>query len=274
MSSRLLYGHGEEGKAPRAHTAVHPSRRTPWVSVLAAAGLTALLVLTAGEKGVALMAKTTALLLMLAFVASHLSLIRLRRRPAGPRVFRAPAWTPYAGIAVAALMLTQAPREAWLRAAGVLACGLALYAAMRREPRGAGETRRRLLAAAAAGLAAAFFWALLLSPFYFAAHRTGLPGRRGGPQDAFRHTLASAFAARYVSPGFVDWVTAATELGDSAHARMDRHNNRIGRDIGAAGGTPRELHRRVSERVAAGRVDSGDPQVTTWLPERRWSTGL
>lgn len=275
MASRLLYGMGDSGLAPRALARVHATRRTPWVAVLAAAGLTALLVLTAGEKGVALMAKTTALLLMLAFIASHLSLIRLRRRPAGPGVFRAPAWTPYAGIAVAALMLTQAPREAWLRALGVLACGLVLYAATRRKSRGAGETRRRrLLAAAVAGLLIAFFWTLLLSPFYVAAFRTGLPGMRGGPQDAFRHTLASAFAARYVSPGFVDWVTAATELGDSAHARMDRHNNRIGRDIGAAGGSPRELHRRVLERVAAGREDSGDPGVTTWLPERRWSTGL
>lgn len=133
MASRLLYGLGEEGLAPAALTAVHPSRRTPWVAVLAAAALTALLVLTAGEKGVALMAKTTALLLMLAFVSSHLSLIRLRRRPAGPGVFRAPGFTPYAGIAVAALMLSQAPRDAWLRAGAVLGAALLLWALIRRR---------------------------------------------------------------------------------------------------------------------------------------------
>lgn len=133
MASRLLYGLGEEGLAPAALTAVHPSRRTPWVAVLAAAALTALLVLTAGEKGVALMAKTTALLLMLAFVSSHLSLIRLRRRPAGPGVFRAPGFTPYAGIAVAALMLSQAPRDAWLRAGAVLGAALLLWVLIRRR---------------------------------------------------------------------------------------------------------------------------------------------
>jgi hypothetical protein len=48
-------------------------------------------------------------------------------------VFRAPVWTPYAGIAVAALMLSQAPREAWLRAGAVLAAGLLLYTLMRRR---------------------------------------------------------------------------------------------------------------------------------------------
>jgi basic amino acid/polyamine antiporter, APA family len=133
MASRLLYGMGDQGLAPRALSAVHRVRRTPWAAVLAAAGLTALLVLTAGEKGVALMAKTTAVLLMLAFVSSHVSLIRLRGRPAGPEVFRAPRLTPYAGIAVAALMLSQAPGEAWLRAGGVLAGGLLLWALMRRS---------------------------------------------------------------------------------------------------------------------------------------------
>jgi basic amino acid/polyamine antiporter, APA family len=133
MASRLLYGMGDQGLAPRALSVVHRFRRTPWAAVLAAAGLTALLVLTAGEKGVALMAKTTAVLLMLAFVSSHVSLIRLRGRPAGPEVFRAPRLTPYAGIAVAALMLSQAPGEAWLRAGGVLAGGLLLWALMRRS---------------------------------------------------------------------------------------------------------------------------------------------
>ncbi|MDX6770356.1 MAG: hypothetical protein SF051_12550 [Elusimicrobiota bacterium] len=129
-----------------------------------------------------------------------------------------------------------------------------------------------LLGFAAAGIS--FGWLLLLSPFYLTAMRTGLPGMRGGPQDAFRHTLASAFVARFVSPRAVDAVTDATESGRTRNSRMDRHNNRIGRDIGARGGSAAEVYRRVREQVAAGRVDSEDPAVTTWLPEKHWSVGL
>lgn len=131
--------------------------------------------------------------------------------------------------------------------------------------------------AALAGLTAAGLacgWFLLLSPFYLAAMGTGLPGMRGGPQDAFRHTLASAFVSRYLSPRVVDAVTDATESGRTRNSRMDRHNNRIGRDLGRLGGSPVELYRRVRAQVAAGRADSDDPAVTTWLPEKNWSVGL
>ena len=123
-------------------------------------------------------------------------------------------------------------------------------------------------------LAAVLAWPAALAPFYVAAWRTGLPGSRGGPQDAFRHVLASAFAARYISPRFVDWVTAGSERGRGRHARMDRHNNRVGRDLGAQGGGPGELYRRVKAKVAAGRVNAEDPDVVTWLPESQWTSGL
>lgn len=134
MASRLLYGLGDQGLAPKILARVHETRRTPWVSILLAAAVTAVLVLTAGEKGVALLAKTTAVLLMLAFLASHVSLIVIRRRaPAGPGVFSAPAFTPYAGIAACLLLLSQAPREAFLRAGVALALALALHGVLGRK---------------------------------------------------------------------------------------------------------------------------------------------
>jgi hypothetical protein len=133
---------------------------------------------------------------------------------------------------------------------------------------------RGALALAGAALVVSFAWALLLSPFYAAAMLTRLPGMRGGPQDAFRHTLASAFLSRYVSPAAVDWVTDATESGRTRNSRMDRHNNRIGRELGRGGASGAALYRLVREQVAAGRVDSDDPAVTTWLPEKSWSVGL
>ncbi len=134
MASRLLYGLGDQGLAPAILARVHETRRTPWVSILLAAAVTAALVLTAGEKGVALLAKTTAVLLMLAFLASHVSLILLRRRaPAGPGVFAAPAFTPYAGIFACLLLLSQAPREAFLRAGVALVVALALHGVLGRK---------------------------------------------------------------------------------------------------------------------------------------------
>lgn len=136
MASRLLYGMADQGMAPRALARIHSGRRTPWVAVLFTAGCTVALVLTAGEKGVATMAKTTAVLLMVAFLATHVSLIRIRmREPAGPRIFRAPRWVPYAGIAVSLLMLSQASREAYLRSGLVLLSGLVLYRLLKRTPR-------------------------------------------------------------------------------------------------------------------------------------------
>lgn len=134
MASRLLYGLGEQGLAPRVLSTVHPERRTPWVAVLVAAAATAALALSAGERGVATMARTTAVLLMLAFLAAHLSLIKLRAsEPAGRDVFRAPAFVPYAGIAACALMLSQASAQAWSRVGIALVAALALYAALGRS---------------------------------------------------------------------------------------------------------------------------------------------
>lgn len=133
---------------------------------------------------------------------------------------------------------------------------------------------RGAFALAVVALALSFAWALLLSPFYAAAFLTGLPGMRGGPQDAFRHTLASAVVSRFISPAAVDWVTDATESGRTRNSRMDRHNNRIGRELGLRGGSATQLYGRVREQVAAGRADSDDPAVTTWLPEKNWTVGL
>ncbi len=149
-----------------------------------------------------------------------------------------------------------------------------MKARLKKSLKGGRFVWRGVLALAAVALALSFAWAVLLSPFYAAALVTGLPGMRGGPQDAFRHTLASAFVSRFVSPAAVDWVTDATESGRTRNSRMDRHNNRIGRELGRGGGSPAELYGRVRAQVAAGRVDSDDPAVTTWLPEKNWAVGL
>ena len=101
---------------------------------------------------------------------------------------------------------------------------------------------------------------------------TGLPGRRGGPQDAFRHTYSTALASRYISPEFVKTFTYYTEPDDhSPYDRMDRHNNNIGSHLGQIEG---DLYEMVLSKVSEAQIDSKDPTVLTLLPEKDWDNGL
>jgi basic amino acid/polyamine antiporter, APA family len=125
MASRLLYGMASDGLLPRSLAHVHPGRKTPWVAVLFAMALCAVLVLSGGTK---LMAQTTSLLLVIAFLFVHISLIRLRRRPAPAEpIFSVPGFVPWLGLVFCVLLSTQSPREAYGRAAIVAVAAFALY---------------------------------------------------------------------------------------------------------------------------------------------------
>jgi amino acid transporter len=70
MASRLLYGMANERILPRVFGFVHPSRRTPWVSILFTTAIAVGLVVIAGEDGVKKLGGTTALLLLYVFTGS------------------------------------------------------------------------------------------------------------------------------------------------------------------------------------------------------------
>lgn len=107
---------------------------------------------------------------------------------------------------------------------------------------------------------------------YRLAMATELPGRRGGPQDAFRHTYSTALTARYISPKAVELVTYLSERDPhSPFDQMDIHNNRIGTQIGLGDG---DLYETVWAKIKEGRVNSSDKDVITWLPENQWDHGL
>jgi hypothetical protein len=124
----------------------------------------------------------------------------------------------------------------------------------------------------------ALFVLVMLSPvvtvvlLYRMAMNTELPGRRGGPQDAFRHTYSTALTARYLSPKIVELVTYLSERNlASPFDQMDIHNNRIGTFIGLGDG---DLYETVWKKIKAGQVNSQDKDVITWLPENQWDHGL
>jgi hypothetical protein len=105
------------------------------------------------------------------------------------------------------------------------------------------------------------------------AWQTGLKGFRGGPQDAFRHTLASAYVSRYIGPWAVDAFTLVSERNlDSSYDQMDWHNNGLGKRLGQS--SAENLFISVSEAVKNGKEDSQDPQVIRWLPEKKWANFL
>lgn len=107
---------------------------------------------------------------------------------------------------------------------------------------------------------------------YRLAMATELPGRRGGPQDAFRHTYSTALTSRYLSPVIVEFVTYMCESDPSNHFdRMDIHNNKIGTRIGLGKG---DLYETVMKKIKEGQIDAADDNVITWLPENLWDQGL
>lgn len=107
---------------------------------------------------------------------------------------------------------------------------------------------------------------------YRLAMSTNLPGRRGGPQDAFRHTYSTALTARYISPKAVELVTKYSESDlNSPFDQMDIHNNRIGTMIGLADG---DLYETVLKKIHEGKVNAEDINTVTWLEEKDWDQGL
>lgn len=106
---------------------------------------------------------------------------------------------------------------------------------------------------------------------YRIAMATDLPGRRGGPQDAFRHTFSTALTARYLTPKIVEFVTFVAERDVlSPYDQMDIHNNRIGTNIGL-GDAP--LYDTTMKKIKEGQVNATDRDVVTWLPEEKWDHG-
>jgi hypothetical protein len=108
---------------------------------------------------------------------------------------------------------------------------------------------------------------------HIVAYNTGLQGFRGGPQDAFRHTLASAYVSRYIGPWAVDAFTKYSEDDlQSNYDLMDWHNNFIGRDVGQTNSP--DLYASVLTLVRNGQENAQDSKVIRWLPENKWSPFL
>lgn len=124
MASRLLYGMGNEGVMPTTLSRVHPKRQTPWVAILFTS-VVALGLVATGDLSV--LASTTVVLLLLAFIAVNAAVLVLRREPVDHDHFHAPSVFPVLGILVSLGLLTQQDAQIWLRTAVLLLIGVVLY---------------------------------------------------------------------------------------------------------------------------------------------------
>ncbi len=105
MASRLLYGMANQDVLPRTFGRVHPTRRTPWVSIIFTTLISFGLIIyvvraSASEDGattVALLGGTTSLLLLCVFTVVNIALLVLRRQPVDHDHFRTPTWLPDRG---------------------------------------------------------------------------------------------------------------------------------------------------------------------------------
>ena len=128
MASRLVYGMSNERIIPLGLGTVHPTRRTPWVSILFTSAIA--VVLLVSRVPLDDLAGTTSLLLLAVFTLVNIACLLLRRETVEHPHFRAPTWTPWVGAVLCGYLVTPlSGRDAreYLIAAGLLAVGVVLY---------------------------------------------------------------------------------------------------------------------------------------------------
>jgi basic amino acid/polyamine antiporter, APA family len=109
MASRLLYGMAKEDVLPRVLGRVHPTRRTPWTSIvfttLIAFGLIVAVSSYMGDETIDTLGGTTSLLLLGVFTVVNIAVLVLRRTPVEHRTFRAPTVIPVLGALTCAYLV-------------------------------------------------------------------------------------------------------------------------------------------------------------------------
>ncbi len=128
MASRLCYGMANERILPRAMGRVLPRRRTPVAGIVFVTILAVGLVSTGEIEG---LGDTTAFLLLCVFAVVNIAVLVLRRDRVDHQHFRTPTVLPVLGAVTALILaspLADRPAEVYIRAAVLVAIGVALWA--------------------------------------------------------------------------------------------------------------------------------------------------
>src|SRR5690606_32062631 len=139
MASRLLFGLANQGVLLRAFGRVHPTRRTPWVSVIVTTlisyGLIVYVVRASGSESgsnaISLLGGTTSLLLLVVFAVVDVALLVLRRKPVPHAHFRPKVWLAVLGAITCAYLAgpwarSDEQQEQYVIAGALIAVGVVL----------------------------------------------------------------------------------------------------------------------------------------------------
>ncbi|GAA2969530.1 APC family permease [Actinokineospora diospyrosa] len=127
MASRLVYGMANEKIIPKVFGAVHPLRRTPWVSIVFTSLIAVVLVATVD---INLLGGTTSLLLLIVFTVVNIAVLVLRKDEVEHKHFRAPTALPVIGAITCAYLaspLSGRPAREYGIAAILLGVGVVLW---------------------------------------------------------------------------------------------------------------------------------------------------
>ncbi len=134
MASRLIYGMAHQDVLPRVLGKVHPTRRSPYVSIifvtLIALGLIFVVTQFSGGEIISALGGTTALLLLAVFTVVNIACLVLRRNPVEHDHFRAPQMMPVVGALTCAFLVgpwTGRDTIQYSIGAGLLALGIVLW---------------------------------------------------------------------------------------------------------------------------------------------------
>jgi APA family basic amino acid/polyamine antiporter len=125
--SRVFYSMSRDGLLSGIFSQIHARFSTPYKSSVV---LCVFISLFAGLVPISVVGEMTSIGTLLAFVMVCLAVIILRKKqPDAPRAFRVPLvpLIPVLGIATCLLMMVSLPAATWLRLAGWLAVGFAIY---------------------------------------------------------------------------------------------------------------------------------------------------
>lgn len=128
MGSRLLFGMSSQGLFPLFFKSIHPTRHTPYKTILLVG---ALLLILAFSGDISSLARATSILLLGCFIIVNIALVVLKRKDSARGTFEVPTFVPVLGALVCFAMLTRAKSEELLIAGTILAVIVALYFVMR-----------------------------------------------------------------------------------------------------------------------------------------------
>jgi basic amino acid/polyamine antiporter, APA family len=120
----VIYGMAKQGIVPAFLGRTHSGRKTPWVAIIFTTVI-ALALAATGNLGQ--LADTTVLLLLVVFTMVNVAVLVLRKQPVEHEHFVTPTVLPILGAITCLGLLTQQNLDIWVRAAILMAVGLALW---------------------------------------------------------------------------------------------------------------------------------------------------